>query len=170
MTWGAIAGAAIGVVDSAMSNSGGGGGGQTQTVSKDPWSAADPWLRANLASGQGLQNYYQQNPFSETQRQAYSNQFANSDYLRKMTGSLLGNINQHKPFDRSSPLARPQGMQFGAMPQSTPYSVGQSMFANPYQDGRIQPLPNSPSLMQNTQKNVEQRPFFEAYDDGARDQ
>jgi hypothetical protein len=75
MTWGAVAGAAIGVVGSAMSDGGGssGGGAGTTTQSKDPWMAAQPWMQSNIAQGQNLQGRYSAAPFNQAQLDAYGN-------------------------------------------------------------------------------------------------
>lgn len=118
MAWGAVAGAAVGAL--APSLMGGGDGGQTQTQSKDPWAAAIPWLAQNLQSGQALQAQYAAQPFSQQQQQSYGNQFANSDYMRQLTGSVLGQMNQQKPFDRTNPSAKPQNFQLPPMLQRSP--------------------------------------------------
>ena len=46
---------------------------QTQTVSKDPWGPAQPYLLDNLARNKQLQDYYQKTPFNPQQIQNYSN-------------------------------------------------------------------------------------------------
>ena len=59
MTWGAVAGAAVGVVGSAMSSGGGSqtnGGAGTTTSTKAPWLQATPWITNNMTSGQALQS------------------------------------------------------------------------------------------------------------------
>lgn len=120
-------GAAIGVVGGLMSDDGGGGGGgggQQQTASKDPWSAAAPWLQENIKSGQALQNRYAVTPFNAQQVQGYNNQYGNADYMRSLTGSVLGQLNGFQPFDRGNQNARPQTFQFPAPQQiaaPTPY-------------------------------------------------
>lgn len=119
MAWMAVGGAVAGAVVPGLLG-GGGEGGQTQTQSKDPWAAAIPWLTQNLQSGQALQAQYAANPFSAQQQQSYGNQFANSDYMRQLTGSVLGQMNQQKPFDRTNPSARPQGFQLPQMLQRSP--------------------------------------------------
>ena len=68
---------------------------QSQTASKEPWSAAAPWLRENLRTGQGLQNYYQQNPFNPQQQTAYQNIFGDLDAFRnQMAPGLMGFANR----------------------------------------------------------------------------
>lgn len=130
MAWGAVAGAAIGAIGPSLM-----GGGkeseqqQQQTVSKDPWAAAIPWLTENLKSGQNLQAQYAANPFSAQQQQSYGNQFANSDYMRQLTGSVLGQMNQQKPFDRTNPSAKPQGFQLPQMLQRSP--TNSNLFSAP---------------------------------------
>jgi hypothetical protein len=116
MTWGAVAGAAVGVVGSALTSKGGSdknGGAGTQTVNRDPWLEAQPWIKSNLASGQALQNQYTAQPFSDRQQQAYQNQSNQSDYMRAVIPSLLGQISsQQVGFDRSNPNARPAAFNF----------------------------------------------------------
>lgn len=74
MSWANVAGAAIGVVGSAMSSD---SGGQTSTASKEPWEDAAPWIRDNIAQGQQLQNYYSQNPFNAIQQQGMQGLLSN---------------------------------------------------------------------------------------------
>lgn len=71
---GPIAGAAVGGL---MSD-----GGEEQTATKEPWSAAAPWLRENIAQGQNLQAYYQQNPWNSLQQTGYQNTFSDIDNFR----------------------------------------------------------------------------------------
>ena len=71
MSFAAIAGPIAGaVVGGLMSD-----GGEQQTATKEPWSAAAPWLRQQLEQGQNLQAYYQQNPWNNLQQTAYQNTF-----------------------------------------------------------------------------------------------
>lgn len=112
MTWGAIGGAAVSVIGGSMMGGGEGGGGQSQTVSKDPWSVAAPWLTENVRTGQLLQNHYQNNPFSQMQQTGYNNQASNADYMRSLTSGVLGQLNNSTYFDRANPNARPQAFQF----------------------------------------------------------
>lgn len=115
MSWGAVAGAAIGVVGSAMSDKGGGSGGGagSQTQSKEPWAAAQPWIMNNLMQGQALQNAYTAQPFSNAQNQAYNNQGNQSAYMRALVPDLLGQISgQQVGFSRSNQNARPNTFNF----------------------------------------------------------
>lgn len=71
------------------------GGGEEQTATKEPWSAAAPWLRENLRTGQGLQGYYQQNPFNQQQQASYQNTFGDIDAFRnQMAPGLMGFANK----------------------------------------------------------------------------
>lgn len=72
---GPVAGAVVGGL---MSD----GGGEQQTATKEPWSAAAPWLRQQLEQGQNLQAYYQQNPWNNLQQTAYQNTFSDIDNFR----------------------------------------------------------------------------------------
>ncbi len=118
MTWGAIGGAAIGVVGSALTSGGGSssnGGAGTTTASKEPWAAAQPWIMNNLMQGQTLQNAYTAQPFSALQNQAYQNQNNQSAYMHGLVPNLLGQISgQQVGFDRNNPNARPTAFNFGA--------------------------------------------------------
>lgn len=70
-------------------------GGEQQSTSKEPWSAAAPWLRENLRTGQGLQGYYQQNPFNPQQQASYQNTFGDIDAFRnQMAPGLMGFANK----------------------------------------------------------------------------
>lgn len=119
MTWGAIGGAAVSVVGGALMSDGGGGSGGgagSQTQSKEPWAAAQPWIMNNLVQGQNLQNAYTSQPFSGLQNQAYANQNNQSAYMRAAVPSLLGQISgQQVGFDRSNPNARPNAFSFDGL-------------------------------------------------------
>jgi hypothetical protein len=114
MTWGAIGGAAIATVGGALLGGDKGGGGTT-TQSKEPWAPAQPWLTANLQTGQNLQNYYQDNPFNTIQQASYGNLLQGNDYINQMVPGLLSQFSQSGGFDRSNPRARPQAYAFPAM-------------------------------------------------------
>jgi hypothetical protein len=115
MSWGAVAGAAVGVVGSAMSDSGGGGG-QSQSTSKQPWMPATPWLMDNLAQGQRLQGQYQAQPFNAQQQQAYGNQANQGAYMRAAVPSLLRQMQGNQiGFDRSNPNARPAAFNWDGL-------------------------------------------------------
>lgn len=118
MSWGAVAGAAVGVVGSALSDNGGGGGGGagSQTQSKEPWAPIQPWIMNNAVQGMNLQNAYTAQPFSALQNQAYANQNNQSAYMRAAVPSLLGQISgQQVGFDRSNPNARPNAFSFDGL-------------------------------------------------------
>lgn len=146
MTWGAIGAAAVGTVGGALLSDKGGGGTATQT--KDPWSAAVPWLTSNLGIGQNLQGAYQANPFNPLQQTSYANLLSGNDYINQMLPGLLGQMGQQTGFDRSNPRARPMPFQFPAMPayQPTAGLLGAStgmmnQVANPFANGAIPPAP-----------------------------
>jgi len=85
---GPVAGAVVGGLMSDDSE-------QSQTASKEPWKDAAPWLRENLRTGQGLQGYYQQNPFNPQQQTAYQNTFGDIDAFRnQMAPGLMGFANK----------------------------------------------------------------------------
>ena len=92
---------------------GGKGGGGSQTVSKDPWEAVQPWLKDLISQGQDLSSYYSSNPFNAAQTAAYGNMANQSAYMRSLVPSLLGQVSgQPLAFDPTNPAARPQAYQF----------------------------------------------------------
>lgn len=144
MAWYAVGATVAG----AVLNSGNSQGG-TATQTKDPWAAAVPWLTQNLGTGQQLQQYYQQNPFNQQQQNAYSNMGSNSDYARQLASSVLGQMNNFKPFSQANPSATPMTYQFPTMPtqqagsamqpaaQSAMPSNNLNISANPFRNGGI---------------------------------
>lgn len=116
MTWGAIGGAAVGVVGNALMSDGGGGGGQTATQSRQPWMPATPWLMDNIAQGQRLQSQYRDQPFNAQQQQAYQNQANQSAYMRAAIPSLLRQMQgEQVGFDRSNPNYRPKAFNWDGL-------------------------------------------------------
>lgn len=88
---------------------------QTQTVNRDPWGPAQPFILDALQQGQKLNQQYQAQPFSPAQQTAYQN-----------LGSLLNSVNAGIPgllsgmtanasgannFDRRNPNRPVQGAQ-----------------------------------------------------------
>ena len=107
------------------------GGDDTETSSqKSPWAPAQPWLQSNIGSGQTLQNFYQKNPFSQAQLNAYGNSAALTDNFRNTSGSLINQMNNMKQFDRSNPEAKPTQFNFGG--GSTGGTDGSLGFTNPF--------------------------------------
>ena len=90
--------------------------GGTTTESRNPWGPAQPWMQQQIATGQNLQNYYQQNPFNQQQLNAYSNLRQGTDYMNALTPSLLQQFGQHRGFDRSNPRQGPAAFNFSANP------------------------------------------------------
>jgi len=110
------------------------GGDDTETSKQQsPWGPAQPWIQSNIGSGQTLQNYYQQNPFSQSQLNAYGNSAALTDNFRNTSASLIDQMNGMKQFDRSNPEAKPTQFNF-----STPSTGGTGTgsgslgFSNPF--------------------------------------
>lgn len=152
MTFGAIGGAAIGLIGSSMG--GGGGGGQTQ--SKEPWEAARPWLEDNIRTGQDLQRFYQQNPFNRQQQDAYNNIFSDQSNFRgniapgmmDFANRLMGTNYQRAPnmFER-----RPGGMSGGLLGGGNARPMGyggQPMGNQPMGGGMAQPMGYEPAVRQ----------------------
>jgi hypothetical protein len=110
-----VAGAAVGVVGSALSSDKKGGAG-TQTATKEPWAEAAPWLKDLLAQGQSLNNQYTATPFNAQQQQAFGNMANQSAYMQNLTPSLLGQLSgQQLGYDRNNPTARPQAFNFNGL-------------------------------------------------------
>lgn len=115
MPWGAAVGAGISLIGSQMSSKSNGGAGTT-TTDKAPWAAAQPWILSNLQQGQNLQNYYTDHPLSAEQQQAVSNIYGQSDYMRGLVPSLLGQLgDQQVGFDPSNPTAKPKAWSWNGL-------------------------------------------------------
>ena len=151
-------------------------GGEQQSTSKEPWSAAAPWLRDNIAQGQNLQAYYQQNPWNNLQQTAYQNtfsdidQFRNSmapglmDFANRLMGQNysrggatarmpMGNMQQTKPQAMSGLLSGQSGGQSGPFSVAPNRSYGLLDFnaLNPY-NGALKPA----EIKQPTQQTIEE--------------
>lgn len=106
MSWGAVIGGGIALAGNMMSDDKNGGAG-TQQQSKEPWAPLQPWLLSNAMTGIGLQGQYQAQPFSPQQQAAYDNSYAQSDYMRDLVPSLLGQLQQQPVgFDPANPTAK----------------------------------------------------------------
>lgn len=151
-TWGAVAGAAVGVVGSALTSRGGSqtnGGAGTQTQTKEPWLQAQPWIMNNLSQGQALQNAYQAHPFNDLQNQAFQNQANQSAYMRAAVPSLLGQISaQQVGFDRSNPNARPNAFNFDGLVSAA--KAGQDAAQSQGLLSMLQSAPSNVNLNANT--------------------
>ena len=98
--------------------------GEEQTATKEPWSAAAPWLRENIAQGQNLQAYYQQNPWNNLQQTAYQNTYSDIDQFRNsMAPGLMDFANRlmGQNYSRGGATAR---MPMGNMQQTKPQAMG----------------------------------------------
>lgn len=148
-------------------------GGEQQTATKEPWSAAAPWLRQQLEQGQNLQAYYQQNPWNNLQQTAYQNtfsdidQFRNSmapglmDFANRLMGQNysrggaqpMGNMQQTKPQAMGGLLSGQSGGQSGPFSVAPNRSYGLLDFKalNPY-NGALKPE----EIKQPTQQTIEE--------------
>ena len=109
--FGSIAGAVVGGL---LDDGDSGGGAGTTTATKEPWAAAAPWLKDNLATGQALQSQYAANPFNQQQLAALGNMGNQTSYMNTLIPDLLGQISgQQNGFNRSAPNARPASYNFG---------------------------------------------------------
>lgn len=125
---GNVAGAVVGGL---MSD--GGGGGQ-QTASKEPWAPAIKPLTNSLDTGQGLERYYQQNPFNPMQRTGYQNLFSDLDQFRNQIQPGLAqfaNDMMQSNYQRGPRNSQVEAMQ-GQMPMQ---NTKQPMMMQQGQDG-----------------------------------
>ena len=129
-----IAGAVVG----GLVNKGSGGGGQA-SAERAPWAEAQPWLKDQIATGQKLQKFYQDNPFSPMQQQAYRNLFAGVDNFNTgVAPGLLSIVNKYMP---GAKMSMPQTMNYsGLLDQAF------SPQANPFYKA---PTTEAPSLLSN---------------------
>lgn len=125
---------------------------KTESLSKDPYAPAQPWINSNIGSGQSLQSAYQAQPFSQAQLNAYGNSAALTDNFRNTAGSLVNQMNGAKTFDRSNPTAKPMMYDFST-PASTGVNTGSvspSMVAQssgqPTQSGQPAPQYSNPFM------------------------
>ena len=170
------------------------GGGEQQTATKEPWSAAAPWLRQQLEQGQNLQAYYQQNPWNNLQQTAYQNtfsdidQFRNSmapglmDFANRLMGQNysrggtqpMGNMQQTKPQAMSGLLSGQSGGQSGPFSVAPSRSYGLLDFKalNPY-NGALKPAeikqPTQQTIEEAIQAELERRQRENQYSGSARD-
>lgn len=78
-----VAGAALGALAGSQDST------VSSTASKTPWAEAAPWMKANLAAGQALQQQYAANPFNDQQKAAYQNLFNGVDNFNQNTMPAL---------------------------------------------------------------------------------
>lgn len=90
---------------------------QTTTTKNEPWSAAQPWIKDNIAAGQALQKRYTDQPFSPGQQTAYGNLYGLlNSYNTEMLPGLLGNANaMSQGYDRYAPKETRARPKFGAV-------------------------------------------------------
>lgn len=86
-TWVGLGSAALGAMGSGDSQ-------QSTEQKKTPWEPAQPWMKANLQSGQDLQQYMQKNPFNAQQQTGYQNLFGGIDQMnQQIAPGLMGVAN-----------------------------------------------------------------------------
>lgn len=90
---------------------------QTTTTKNEPWSAAQPWIKDNIAAGQALQKRYTDQPFSPGQQTAYGNLYGLlNSFNTEMLPGLLGNANaMSQGYDRYAPKETRSKPKFGAV-------------------------------------------------------
>ena len=96
--------------------------GEEQTATKEPWKDAAPWLRENIAQGQNLQAYYQQNPWNSLQQTGYQNIYGDLDNFRNsIAPGMMDFANRLMGTNYSR-----GGTTMQNKPQAMPQSVAQS--------------------------------------------
>ncbi|MBK8108662.1 MAG: hypothetical protein IPK42_24760 [Betaproteobacteria bacterium] len=90
---------------------------QTTTTKNEPWSAAQPWIKDNIAAGQALQKRYTDQPFSPGQQTAYGNLYGLlNSFNTEMLPGLLSNANaMSQGYDRYAPKETRSKPKFGAV-------------------------------------------------------
>jgi hypothetical protein len=193
MAFGLSAGA-VSLIGGGLGLLAGGDSEQSQTATKEPWSAAAPWLRQQIEQGQNLQAYYQQNPWNNLQQTAYQNtfsdidQFRNSiapglmDFANRLMGTNysrggtqpMGNMQQTKPQAMSGLLSGQSGGQSGPFSVAPSRSYGLLDFKalNPY-NGALKPAeikqPTQQTIEEAIQAELERRQRENQYSGSARD-
>lgn len=168
--------------------------GEQQTATKEPWSAAAPWLRQQLEQGQNLQAYYQQNPWNNLQQTAYQNTFSDIDQFRnsiapglmgfanKLMGQnysrggaqTMGNMQQTKPQAMNGLLSGQSGGQSGPFSVAPNRSYGLLDFKalNPYNNA-LKPAeikqPTQQTIEEAIQAELDRRQRENQYSGSARD-
>jgi hypothetical protein len=101
--WGAAIGAVGSIAAASMSSNKNGGAGTT-TSTKEPWLMAQPFITDQLGQGKALSASYLAQPQSAQQQAAVNNIYGQSDYMRSLVPSLLGQL-QDQPigYDPSNP-------------------------------------------------------------------
>lgn len=124
MAWiGALAGAAISGIGSAMSSDKNGGAGAS-SGSKEPWANAQPLLVQALNQAYGHGQRYQDQPFSPAQQAAYGNSAHMSDYGRQVVPLLLQQLGQQPlGYDKNNPGRRPQAFDWQSALLANPRRV-----------------------------------------------
>lgn len=104
--WGEIIGALAG------SLLGGKNSQQTTASKSEPWGPAQPWIQANIGSGQALQGKYAQNPFSGLQLDAFNKAHGLGKSFMDTREGLNRQLSNQRQFDRSAPLTRANQFNF----------------------------------------------------------
>lgn len=104
-------------------------GGEDQTTSsqRDPWAPAQPLLKDFIGRTAQLNDFYQRNPFSPQQQQAYGNLFGLLNTANASAPGMLAGFNANATgannYDRrnkTKPLQGGQAMSLGPMASMMP--------------------------------------------------
>ena len=141
--------------------------GSSSQASNEPWAPAQPLLQDLLKQGQGLNTYYQQNPFNSLQQTAYQNAFADIDNTRNsVMPGLLSITNKYLQKGGSPGISLLQSGQSAPNGGGAARSYGLLDFLalNPYTSGAIpQTLPKTPQEEEEERKKREQEAAWEQH-------
>jgi hypothetical protein len=98
-------------------------GGDSETQSRDPWSAAQPFLKNILADAEAQRANLAANPFTQQQTQAYQNAYGGLDQARSALPGLLSWGQNAMQRQSSTPT---YASLFGGQPQQTPQPTMQA--------------------------------------------
>ena len=89
---------------------------QKQTMTKDPWGPAQPYLKGLMADGATLYDQYKRQPFSDQQKTAYNNLGGLLNTINANAGGLMSgfqaNASGANNYDRSNPRTQLTGSTF----------------------------------------------------------
>jgi hypothetical protein len=127
-----------------------GGDDAQASASREPWAPAQPWLKDQIARGQELQRFYEQNPFSPQSMTAYQNIFSDLDSMRTgLIPNIMGLSSNIMQGGYQVPqLSRPGTAGYGGMqpPQAPAQEIRAAVEPQPAR-AAVMPNPNEDMVM-----------------------